>query len=78
MKKIYTLVTRFINGTITVMTDVSSFLTRELAEETAEAVKKANESCDFPCINEIKETVIYESREEVPILNPDKLCEPLP
>jgi len=78
MQKIYTLNTHFMNGTVTMMTDTASFSTRELAEETAEAVKKANEGCDFSCINEIKETVIYESREEVPILNPDKLCEPLP
>lgn len=78
MQKIYTLNCRFMNGTVTMMTDTASFTTKDLAEETAEAVKKANEGSDFPCIADIKETVIYESREEIPILNQDKLCEPLP
>ena len=78
MRKIYTLNTRFMNGTFTMMTDTASFSTKELADEAADAVKAANEGCDFNIINEIKESVIYESREEIPILNQDKLCEPLP
>ena len=72
MQKIYTLNCRFMNGTVTMMTDTASFTTRELAEETEEAVKKANEGSEFPCITDIKETFIYEFREDVPILNPDK------
>jgi hypothetical protein len=78
MRKIYTLNTRFMNGTVTMMIDTASFSTIELAEEAADAVKSANEGCDFNIINDIKESVIYESREEVPILNQDKLCDPLP
>ena len=75
MKKIYTLNTDFMNGTVTMMSFTSSFSTKELAEETAEAVKKANQGSDFPCVNEIKESVMYETREEVPILNQDKSCD---
>ena len=72
MQKLYTLNCRFMNGTVTMMSDTASFYTKELAEEVSDAVKKLNEGSEFPCINEIKETFIYESKEEVPILNLDK------
>lgn len=70
MKTYYTVITQFMNGTVTMHTDVASFTTKELAEKTKEAIIKANENNMFPAMSYIEETKVYESEEEeVPILN---------
>lgn len=66
MKTIYTLKTSFMNGTVTMMTDVANFTDRKVAEETEKAVKEKNKSQNI--YTEITETYLYENRDEVPIL----------
>ena len=69
MKKIFTLETSAYNGTVTMMTMVSSFLTKELAEKAKQAVDEANKDNQFEVISTIEESVLYEDESEVPILN---------
>ncbi len=66
MKTIYTLKTSFMNGTVTMMTDVANFTDRKVAEETEKTVKEKNKSQNI--YTEITETYLYENRDEVPIL----------
>lgn len=66
MKTIYTLKTSFMNGTVTMMTDVANFTDRKVAEETEKTVKEKNKSQSI--YTEITETYLYENRDEVPIL----------
>ena len=70
MKTYYTLITQFMNGTVTMHTDIASFTSKELAEKTKDAVVNANKNSDFPAWCNIEETRVYESEDEVPILNP--------
>lgn len=71
MKTYYTVITQFMNGTVTMHTDVASFTSKELAEKTKKAIELVNSKseCVFPSMSYIKETNVYESEEEVPILN---------
>lgn len=69
MKTYYTVITQFMNGTVTMHTDVASFTTKELAEKTKEAIEKANVNAMFPPVSYIEETKVYESEDKVPILN---------
>jgi hypothetical protein len=71
MKTLYVLTTSMMNGTVTMNSSHTIFLTRELAEEAAKAVEAANANSFFPAVNSISECNLYESREEVPILNRD-------
>lgn len=69
MKTIYTLKTSAYNGTVTMMTMVSSFLTKELAEKVKQTVDEANKDNQFEVISKIEESFLYEDESEVPILN---------
>lgn len=68
MKKIYTLTTSFMDGTATIQYISSSFTTRELAEKAA--VDEANKyAIPFTVWSSIDESELYETEDEVPILN---------
>lgn len=70
MKKIYTLRTSLMNGTVTMQNVSSSFSTRELAEKAKAAVDEANkEASPFSVWSSIEESELYEDESEVPILN---------
>lgn len=69
MRKIYTAVTSAYNGTVTISISVASFTSKELAEEACQRVKLVNQEARFKVHCRVHESVIYESREEVPILN---------
>lgn len=72
MKTYYTLISRFMNGTVTMHTDVVSFTSKELAEKTKESIIENNKDAMFPVLCNIEETKVYESENEVPILNKNK------
>lgn len=70
MKKIYTLRTSLMNGTVTMQNVSSSFSTRELAEKAKVAVDEANKDASpFSVWSSIEESELYEDESEVPILN---------
>lgn len=70
MKKIYTLTTSLMNGTVTMQHLTSSFATRELAEKAMAAVEEANKNvAPFTVWNNITESELFETESEVPILN---------
>lgn len=70
MKKIYTLTTRLMNGTITMQHCSTSFSTKELAEKAKAAVDEANkDSAPFVVWSSVDESDLYETENEVPILN---------
>lgn len=69
MKKIYTTITSAHNGTVTISNSVACFTSKELAEEVCQRVELANKDAYFKVYCRVHESVIYESREEVPILN---------
>ena len=71
MKKIFTFNQRMMNGTVTMQSQVAAFTSRELAEKTKFAVAMANIDHDgpFTChCDDIVETDVYETEDEVPIL----------
>ena len=70
MRKIFTLTTSVLNGTVTVSTSTCGFLSRELAEKALEAVEMANKgiTSSLRVVNKISEIDVYEKEEEVPIL----------
>lgn len=76
MKKIFAFDERVINGTVTASSSTVCFATRELAEKARSAAIDANRVPDELgiryCCGDIKETTIYESEDEVPILNNSK------
>ena len=72
MKKIFTFNQRLMNGTVTMQSQVAAFTSRELAEKTKQAVIEANFNTDSPFTcncDDIVETDVYETENEVPILN---------
>lgn len=69
MIEIYTLITRALNGSVTIMTQSDSFTSVRLAEKAEEAIKEANKNCTFPIITDIHKSIVYENEEEVPILS---------
>ena len=75
--KIYTLITKIMNGTVVVSTSLDSFTTKELAEMALNKVKELNSSNEFSVgldiEYEIKESTLFSTKEEVPILNEGKL-----
>ena len=74
LEKIYVLDCAMMNGTVRMNSNYTGYSSKELAEEAAEAVKKANETNDSPfgVWTSIDEMPIYYTREDVPILNRDK------
>jgi len=67
MKTIYTVNARFMNGTVTMMTDTSSYLNEDLAKKVGEKIKEKNPQHSI--IVEVIETRLYEDESEIPILN---------
>ena len=73
MKRIYILNIKYKRGSITIAEEISVFNTRELAEAALREVKNSN---DTEMLSEIFESKLYESSDEVPILQstiPQKL-----
>jgi len=71
MQTIYTLITQANCGTVTVMTLVTSFLDRTLAEEALKAVESVNEHSVFRVHCHIKESKLIETSDEVDLFNPE-------
>lgn len=69
MKTLYTVVASFMNGTVTMCNDISNYTNKELAEKVKEKIIEVNKNSMFPAMCHIEETKIYESENEVPILN---------
>ena len=74
MIQVYTFDVRIMNGTVTMWSEKGIFASRDLAEKTRNAVIDANCSNEKPdglvaICSHIEKTVVYESEEEVPILN---------
>lgn len=69
MVEIYTLTTRALNSSVTIMTHNISFKTLELAEKAEEAIRKANKNSKFPVITDIQPSMVFENEEEIPMLN---------
>ena len=70
MQKIYTVITSGCNGTVTVHLSVSSYFSKELAEEACKLIDEVNENAFLKVHRRVLESVIYESRDEVPVLKP--------
>ena len=66
MQRIYILHIKQKTGIITTVEEISAFNTKEMAEAALREVKKSN---DTELSSEIFESTLYESSEEVPILN---------
>ena len=69
MKTIYTVQTRYLNGTVTLSVHEDNFTSSELAEKVAKKLKEVNK--EHVIVNLI-ETTLYEDEGEVPILNNNK------
>lgn len=69
--KVYVLDCATMNGTVKMNSNYTGYASRELAEEAAEAVNKANDNNGYPfdILTSISEMPIYFTREDVPILN---------
>ena len=75
MRKIFTFNQLLMNGTITMKSQVAAFSSRELAEKAKQAVIDANAGYEGPstCFcDDIVETNVWETEDEVPILNKGK------
>lgn len=71
MKNIFLTTITLWNGTIPMKHIHSSFLDRDTAEKSIEAVKKSNDDIDlFSITYNVEEVTLYENELEVPILNP--------
>lgn len=72
VKKVYILTQSVLNGTVTMNVYRSVFATKELAEKAKEAVIESNKSTKITSLQvlvDIQESDLYESEEDVPILN---------
>lgn len=69
MKKLYTVVASFMNGTVTMCNDISNYTSKELAEKVKDKIIELNKNGMFPPMCHIEETSVYETEAEVPILN---------
>lgn len=73
MKDVWIVETKMMNGTVCVMSVKDIFATEELANEAAEKIKEANKGRDeFPILTTVEKVTLYETREDVPILNNEK------
>ena len=72
--KVYVLDCELMSGIVRINSTYTGYASRELAEEAAEAVNKANENngSPFTVLASISEMPIYFTREDVPILNQNK------
>ena len=72
MRNIWISKMRIMNGTVTMRTVVTAFTSKELVEEAQAAVRRKNAATDpmYSIIfDDIESILLYEIREEVPILN---------
>lgn len=70
MKTLYAVCVRFMNGTVTMGQDVSTFPNEGLANKVADALRKENKG--LRTIIEVMPITHYENENEVPILNDEK------
>lgn len=69
MKKLYLVTTTMWNGTVPMGSFSCAVTTNEIAEKAKKAVDEANKSATMDSSTEVQEITLYESEEEVPILN---------
>lgn len=69
MKKIWNVEMRAMNGSVTMMVQTHAFIDKELAEKAADKIKEKNKDSVFPVIVRVYDSTLYESENEVPILN---------
>ena len=72
MRNVWISKMRIMNGSVTMRTVVTAFTSKELAEEAQAAVRRKNAAADpmYSIIfDDIESVPLYETREEVPILN---------
>ena len=69
MKQVWNVEARLMNGTVTLTTVTESFFSKELADKSAEAIRKANEENRFKTLIRVYESTLYENESEIPILN---------
>ena len=69
MKTIWNVEVRSLNGTVTMMSYTHAFIDKELAEKAADKIKEKNKDSVFHVIVRVYDSVLYESENEVPILN---------
>ena len=69
MKTVWNVEMRAMNGTVTMMTETSAFISKDIAEKAAEAIKEKNKDSQFHVLTRVYESKLYETLEEVPILN---------
>ena len=72
MKKAWIVQTSIMNGTITVSNIHDVFYDEELAKEVAELLKERNKDTYLDVHITVKECIIYETREDVPILKTEE------
>lgn len=75
MKKIFIFENSLMNGTVTCNTEIAAFTSRELAEDTRQAIRATN--CMVAggyrvYIGEVEEINVYESKDEIPFFNKPK------
>ena len=69
MKKIWNVEVRALNGTVTMMSYTHSFIDKELAEKASNTIKEKNKNASFNVVTRVYESELFESENEVPILN---------
>lgn len=72
MKKIFTVITSMMNGSVTMATIADNFSSEELALKAKKAIEEKNKGSRFPIHCEIKESTLFENEDEIPILNNGK------
>ena len=69
MKTVWNVEMRAMNGTVTMMTETSAFTDKKVAEKASEVIKEKNKDSQFHVLTRVYESKLYETLEEVPILN---------
>ena len=76
MQKIFIYQQSMMNGTVTMSTEIGAFTSRELAEQTREAVRESNKDADLGGFRiyygEVKEICVYDSIDEIPFFQDHK------
>jgi len=70
MKTLYAVCVRFMNGTVTMGQDVSTFPDEGLANKVADALREKNKG--LHTIIKVMPITYYENENEIPILNNEK------
>ena len=69
MKTIWNVEMKAMNGSVTMMIQTHAFIDKDVAEKAAEAIREKNKDSQFHVLTRVYESKLYESLEEVPILN---------